>query len=404
MRLHIRRSNNEITYFVGSNQTEKLFVDQHYGELIIEAFSQAQNFLKVIRRLVNNQITCTNLLLNENDFSGNVNCDALIMFICYAKNPIQPEHRALKNIHIQENEESSVLMSNSDLARLSQYSPSVNIILPDRSLLVRDSLNAAAPAEKIQQLFKNIGTKITSVGPCSYLYKGAKNPPFSSARDLLRDTFSVYDQQRTRFTCGAACVIMVMRLYYNLYHEMRQATEPLITFSKHFSKMPTEELLAKYFKTTSIGTDVTTMAKGLDVYAKKQGLPAYATSYSLGLEISDDKQTRKALVELLQRFEGLLDAGVPIIVNHLRKFGTEAEEGHFSVITAIDFKENTVILADPAARFDGKVEHQEMSIGELIQCWRSESGNRPGKYFVLFPNETIKRQLLPVLQPAAEVV
>ena len=112
----------------------------------------------------------------------------------------------------------------------------------------------------------------------------------------------------------------------------------------------------------------------------------------MGITATGDKEIRQELKNLLEVFKKLLDAGVPVIVNHLLKMGTDEEEGHFSVIIGIE--NGKIILADPATRYDGKVQHIEMSIGELIGCWRSEEGNIPGKYFVLFPSEITKEQFM----------
>lgn len=418
MMLHVKFEDDKRSYSVDKEEQATLPKNNNYNELTIEGFSSAQELQKIIAEIIDNNITCKTLILKDNEFGGNVCCDALIRFI-------HASQKTLKAITIEDTDD---CMSNSDHARLSEHAKNIRIELPDKSFLVwqlnDDMSNFNQKIDPgLSEILKGCNYNITI--PITTYFFAHSTAKRTSPEELLRNFFSSFHQQRTGVTCGAANVLMIMEYYNTLYDGMKN--RPAIIIDEKFSSGPNdrilfgknskfdkekelelveqqefpviksfqtmkwkEKTLADLFDTTDDGTDVKNMAESLE----KQG---FCTAYSADIVDKKDGEIQEELKNLLEKFKVLLKAGVPVVINHLYHMGEEDEEGHFSTI--IGFENNKFILADPATRYNNKVEHITMSTEELINCWYSETGKVPGKYFVLFPSEKMQTQLLPELQP-----
>lgn len=366
----IEKTKNEIKYSVlDGHEIVKGVTDSristHFKTLRIANFKSAQDFEKIVNEVIQHNLVFENLILESNEFGGNVCCDALTKLI-------------KKSAHIKSIEfNDKMFLSNSDIFRLNQYAQSISITYPNKELASyqpHDDNSLNLRKKKTIKFRDDMELTKHKNPPYGYFFVSSDKKPKFLPRQILRDFFSCYHQQRTDYTCGPASVVMIMDFFKNLIPGVRKNNK--IFMDKIFEKLVSESELAKLMKTTEeSGTEVFDMAEALE---------------KLGIAVLHGLETDFFTTDcLLDKFELILDYGIPILVNYTIHMGTEKQEGHFGVLTAIE-NEQTVVLADPGARYEQDVHHETMSLKEFKRIWVDGSGVR-GRYLIILPNLELKK-------------
>lgn len=350
---------------------------QIYDTITLKDYNESGSLVEILRALEVKNITCTRLVIENSKFGGNSNCDALIKFIGHFNDQ-------LKVIEITDVDP---CISDSDKARLRQFARNHTITTPGSEFpLVHISRDDSYIGEITITDFNYENTTFRyTKNPFSWFHSDFKiSAPTPASKNLL-NFFSCYHQQRSDVTCGPACIRMIMNYFAAVFfrRELSSSAEnPIIPWLKK-----DESCWAKLFKTDEEGSDNQIMAdtlSDLDFPLIHQcELPPLAEDPP-----QIEGELAATLLYRLEQLQYILDRGIPVVVNYMLKHGTDAAEGHFSVLTAMN--DGYVLLADPATHYDGEVKHIKMSIADFIASWHSETTRTPGIYLALFPNMDIK--------------